>query len=389
LKIALVVHGRFHAFDLARALLARDHSVTVLTNYPRWAAARFGLPAGCVRSFTTHGVLTRASARVSGLGDRSEAWFHTMFGRWAARELAGESWDVVHCWSGISEELLERSSRRAALTLLMRGSAHIATQSRLLQEEEARAGVPLDRPSRWMIEREQREYTLTDDIVVLSTFAKRTFEQEGVASNKVAVLPLGVDVRRFRPAPDAIERRERRIRSGETLNVLYVGALSYQKGLLDLARVIEALPSGRFRFTLVGPVTAEAAPVVRALAGRAEVVGKLPQSGLPAMYEKADIFVFPTIQDGFGMVLTQAKASGLPILTTPNSAALDLVSPGRDGWIVAIRDAEAIEARLTWCDGNRNALAAMTRQIYDRFQPRDWANVAADFDGICGRALRG
>ena len=50
MKIAVVVHGRFFAFELARALLARGHDVTVFTNYPRWAAARFGLPPARVRA---------------------------------------------------------------------------------------------------------------------------------------------------------------------------------------------------------------------------------------------------------------------------------------------------------------------------------------------------
>jgi glycosyltransferase involved in cell wall biosynthesis len=263
------------------------------------------------------------------------------------------------------------------------------TQDRLLQEEEARAGVPLSRPSPWMIERERREYAMANDIVVLSSFARRTFEEEGVSPSKLAVLPLGVDVAAFRPSANAIDERERRILSGKPLNVLYVGALSYQKGLFDLARVIETLPGSRFRFTLVGPATPESATTVRSLAARADVMGKVPQRDLPAFYEKADVFVFPTIQDGFGMVLAQAKASGLPILTTPNSAALDLVTPGRDGWIVPIRNAEAIEERLLWCADNRATVAGMTRLIADQFQPRDWSRVAADFDAICSRAMRG
>jgi glycosyltransferase involved in cell wall biosynthesis len=389
LKIALVVHGRFHAFDLARGLAGRGHDVTVLTNYPSWSAPQFGLPADRVRSFTTHGVLARATTRIPWLAEREEAPLHTMFGRWAARELAREFWDVVHCWSGVSEEWLARSDRRSALTLLMRGSAHIATQDRLLREEEARAGVPLSRPSSWMIERERREYAMANDIVVLSSFAKRTFEDEGVSTSRLAVLPLGVDVAAFRPSASALDERARRILSGKPLNVLYVGTLSYQKGLFDLARVIETLPDSRFRFTLVGPVAPESSAIVTSLAARADVVGKVPQRDLPAFYEKADVFVFPTIQDGFGMVLAQAKASGLPILTTPNSAALDMVTPDSDGWIVPIRSAEAIEERLTWCADNRAIVAEMTRQIAARFQPRDWSRVAADFDEICTRARRG
>jgi glycosyltransferase involved in cell wall biosynthesis len=383
MKIALVVHGRFHAFDLARALISRGHDVTLFTNYPAWAVDRFGTPSPAVRTFPTHGALARASSRLR-LDATTEPWLHTMFGRWVAREIAKESWDAIHCWSGVSEELLA-GPRRTPLTLLMRGSAHISAQSRLLREEEVRAGVPLDRPSRWMTERERREYDLADKIVVLSTFAKRSFEVEGIHASKVAVLPLGVDVRAFRPSPEAIARRQQRLRSGAPLHVLFVGALSYQKGLLDLASAIDTLAAGPFRFTLVGPVTPEAAGVASRLKHRAAIVGKMAQQALPPVYEDADVFLFPTIQDGFGMVLTQAKAAGLPVLATTNCAALDLVTPGRDGWILPIRDVAAIVHQLRWCDAHRDEVARMTAEVYERFQPRDWMSVADDFEEICRR----
>jgi len=60
MKIAIAVHGRFEAFDLARELVRRGHKVRLLTNYPRWAVRRFGVPGECVRSFWLHGVLSRA-----------------------------------------------------------------------------------------------------------------------------------------------------------------------------------------------------------------------------------------------------------------------------------------------------------------------------------------
>jgi glycosyltransferase involved in cell wall biosynthesis len=365
-------------------LLAGGHDVTVFTNYPAWAVSRFGVPPARVRSFTTHGILTRSvPPALSGV---TESSLHSLFGRWAAREVDKESWDIIHCWSGVSEELLTMRPRKG-LTLLMRGSAHIATQSRLLREEATRTGVALDQPSAWMIERELREYALADRIVVLSTFARETFEQEGVPADKLSTLPLGVDVGAFRPSAEVVAERQRRILSGAPLQVLYVGALSYQKGLFDLGRVVDALSGDNFRFTLVGPMTRESAHIVSTLRGKAEIVGKVPQAELPRLYERSDLFLFPTIQDGFAMVLTQAKAAGLPILTTWNSAGTDLITSDVDGWILPIRDSLAFERRLTWCDEHRDVLAEMTQRVYDQFQPRDWATVAADFDEICRHAI--
>jgi glycosyltransferase involved in cell wall biosynthesis len=315
-----------------------------------------------------------------------------MFGRWAAQELGRETWDVIHTWSGVSEEILQ-SRPGSALTLLMRGSAHVKVQSRLLIEEEARSGVPLDRPSAWMVERELREYALADQVLVLSTFSKQSFQAEGFPPQKLSLVRLGVDVSAFRPDRGAIAARKQRIRSGEPLRVLYVGSVSYQKGLLDLERVIGARHGRGFRFRLVGQVLPEAAAVVARLKGKAEIVGKLPQASLPAEYRGADLFFYPTIQDGYPMVMAQAKAAGLPTLTTPHGAGSDIISSGVDGWIVPARDTNAMIDRLDWCNTNREAIASMVDAVYDLFKPRGWAVVAEEFERVCaehvGAAQRG
>src|SRR5205814_3538235 len=101
-----------------------------------------------------------------------------VFGRWAARELAKDRWDVVHSWSGISEEIFDRPENRRFANFIMRGSAHIRFQDAILKAEEQRTGTRLDRPNEWIVAREEREYRLADRIIVLSSFAYQTFVAE-------------------------------------------------------------------------------------------------------------------------------------------------------------------------------------------------------------------
>lgn len=390
LKIAIVVHGRFHAFDLGRALLKRGHEVTLLTNYPKWTVKRFNFPAERVRSFWPHGVMTRVAHKI----DRNkrlinrESWLHPLFGRWVARELAKETWDVVHTWSGVSEELLGTLNIKAALKIVMRGSAHILTQARLLAEEETRTGISQDHPSEWMIAREQREYELADTIVTLSSFARQSFVAEGIDAARVLLLPLGSSLKSFRPSPEVIEERCQRILSGQPLRVLYVGAVSFQKGFADYATIVGTLTerlaqTGNFQFRAVGKVTPEVKNLLSKLKGLVEFVSKRPQQELPKWYSWGDIFIFPTIQDGYAVVLAQANASGLPVLTTTNSGGPDLIRGNETGWILPIRAPQAFIERLLWCDAHREELAEMVRHIYHDYQPRDWDDVAADFETIC------
>jgi glycosyltransferase involved in cell wall biosynthesis len=388
MKIAFVIPGRFHGFDLARALLARGHALTVFTNYPRWAARRFGLPDRHVRSFVLHGALGRVASRLPRRAARlAEAPVHRLFGRWAARALAAEEWDVIHCWSGVSEELLRSAKVRRRASLLMRGSAHIVAQSRLLEDEEARAGTPLDRPSAWMIAREEREYQLADGIRVLSTFALESFVSHGVARDRLILVPPGVDAAAFRPPDERLAARLRRILSGAPLRVLYVGAVSYRKGILDLADAVDRLDARSVSVTVVGPVLSEARPVVDRLRGRVTFADKVPQHRLPERYWDADVFVFPTIEDGFGVVLAQARAAGLPIVTTAHSAGADLVTDGVDGWLVPIRDGAALAARLEAIAADRTALASVARHTTSARPARDWARAAEDLEAACERLM--
>jgi glycosyltransferase involved in cell wall biosynthesis len=384
MKIAIVVQGRFHAFDLARALLARGHDVMLFTNYPKWAVKRFGIASDRVRSFWPHGVASRIGDRLrdANLLREPERWLHAAFGRWVSGELAKESWDVVHGWSGVSEEHLAESASAPTLRLIMRGSAHIRAQARIIEEEERRTNRKLDRPGPWITAREEREYEVADKIVVLSTFAYRSFLEQGVDPDKLRLLQLGTRAKAFRPAPEVIEARCRRILSGDPLRVLYVGTLSMRKGFLDVLKVVRTLaPTFSFRF--VGPVMAEVKKSVRELTDLAELIPKQPHNELPRWYAEGDVFIFPTVEDGYAVVLAQAQASGLPVLTTTNCCGPDLICEGETGWVLPIRSPEAFIERLLWCDSRRQELVEMVRHSYTDFRPRDWADVAADFESLC------
>jgi glycosyltransferase involved in cell wall biosynthesis len=114
----------------------------------------------------------------------------------------------------------------------------------------------------------------------------------------------------------------------------------------------------------------------------AEVVPKQPHHQLPEWYGQSDLFLFPTIEDGFAAVLPQAQANGLPVLTTPNSAGPDLISDGTNGWILPIRSPESFVSRLLWCDDHRTELADMVRRLYFDFTPRSFDDAAQDLEAV-------
>jgi glycosyltransferase involved in cell wall biosynthesis len=365
-------------------LIDQGHDVTLFTNYPKWAVKRWGIPPSQVRTNLAHGVASRIFWRLS-RSETIDRWLHEIFGRWIARRLRQEHFDVFHCFSGIALEAFEQLAPSTTLRMLVRGSAHIREQTRLLDEEEKRLGHAIGKPGSWIIEREEEEYQVADVVVVLSTFARDSFVKWGVTVDKLEILGLGVSPSSFRLSDSFVEMRRDRLLANQRLRVLYVGALSAQKGVRDLLAVVRNLRD-RFDFRLVGPVV----PEIKQLASNfkeAEIVGKVPEAQLKDHYAWADIFLFPTIQDGFAQVLIQAYAAGLPIVTTTNCSGPDLIREGQTGWIVPIRNPGAIIARLEWCDSHRSGLATMVDSMHHQFPPRDWEHVASDFVGIAERRL--
>lgn len=386
LKIDVVVPGRFHAFHLARALLARGHDVRLLTNYPRWAVRRFGLPGDCVRSFTLHGMITRVRSRTLGHFGLSfgEPALQKAFGAWAARTVRRDA-DLVYAFSGVAEEVLEAlPARGSARVWVVRGSSHIRTQHKLLREEEARAAAPIEKPTTWSVEREEREYGRAERIVTLSTFSYSTFLDRPAVADKAILLLSAVDVSRFRPAEKIVDERIRRIEGGKPLRVLTVGSFSLRKGARDLADVAAAL-EGRMQFRFVGDLPGETRKLRTQATRFIDMRPRVAEFDLVEHYAWADLFLFPTIEDGFPAVVAQAQAAGLVVVTTPNGSGPDLVRHAESGWIVPIRRPDSIIERLTFCDANRSELKRMTHTTYASFTPRDWAAMAADLEAAFER----
>ena len=385
MRIAVVVHGRFHAFDLARELLRRSHEVTVFTNHPAWSAERFGIPRQHVMSCWLEGGLDRLTgvAARRGLGNYPESFLHQWFGRWAARHLAARPWDVAYCLSGSAEEPLRALGGTPCLRHVVRGSSHIRVQATILEAERRRTGLAYEGPSSWIIAREEREYALADRIVVLSRFAHDTFVAEGISPEKLLILPLGAQLNLFRPTEETIDARCRRIAAGAPLTILYVGALTLRKGLRDLAEFATQLDRRDFRIRLIGPISREVQPLLRDVKLFAELIPPQPQQTLPQWYAAGDIFVFPTLEDGFANTLAQAHASALPILCTTNCGGPDIIREGDTGWILPIRRPDAFLARLRWCHEHRRELVTMVRRSYTIDKSRDWSDMAQDFETAC------
>lgn len=179
-----------------------------------------------------------------------------------------------------------------------------------------------------------REIEVADELIVLSSFQLRTYQEEGVAAPRLHLVPLGVDVNLFRPL---------RRRQADVFTIGFVGQVTQRKGISYLVQAFELLRPLGARLLVVGRPIGPREPWFRS-----GVDHRLPvaRSTLPELYAEMDVVVLPSLIEGFGLTALEAMACGLPVIVSENTFGSDIVTDGMDGYVVPIRDAAAIAARI-------------------------------------------
>jgi glycosyltransferase involved in cell wall biosynthesis len=171
--------------------------------------------------------------------------------------------------------------------------------------------------------------------------AEEFIEHYGASSDRVTVVPLGIDLDRFQPGDAGDLRQQLGLENWPVL--LYVGFGTPRKGLEYLAQAMGLLSSD-VRLVLIGRwEEVYRDKFYRTLGNareRVREVGFVSDEALPDYYRLADVFVFPTLLEGFGLPLAEALACGTPVVTTRAGAGPEVVGPG--GRIVPPRDAMAL-----------------------------------------------
>ena len=135
-------------------------------------------------------------------------------------------------------------------------------------------------------------------------------------------------------------------RSAGPLRVLFVGSLGQRKGLSYLLEAVRRLGPAHVELTLLGHKTvAGCAPLDDATCTH-RWIPTLPHAEVLAEMARQDVLVFPSLFEGFGLVILEAMSRGLPVITTAHTAGPDVIEDGADGFLVPIRSADAIAERL-------------------------------------------
>jgi glycosyltransferase involved in cell wall biosynthesis len=184
--------------------------------------------------------------------------------------------------------------------------------------------------------RKDEELRLADQILVASQFTADTLRDFPGQLAPIKVVPYGF--------PTVGESRAYSNNKGP-LKLLFVGGLSQRKGIANLFSAVAALGS-RVELTIVGRKASNDCPALNAALSRHHWIPSLPHSQVLKIMRDHDVLVFPSLFEGFGLVITEAMSQGTPVITTNRTAGPDLIEHGRNGWLVEAGSTSALQATI-------------------------------------------
>lgn len=355
MKVAISVIGRFHLFNLAAQLEKRGHLSQLITPYPKFVAKRYGVPRRKVSSRKTKEILQRTWMQLPAFARNlynPQYLFHNIFDYSSKNALRDA--DLLVAFSSVYRFTMREAKRRGMTVVVENGSAHSRYATAILREEYEHFGI---KPGDFQLSHPKafaddlRAYEEMDFISVPSQFAKRTFLAEGIPEEKIIHVPYGIDLEEFSPLP----------KRDNVFRIIYAGGITLQKGVHYLLRAFSELKLSNAELVLVGSLGEDMKPFFKKYDGCFRWVGHVPQRELRDYYSQGSVFAIMSIQEGLAMVQLQAMACGLPIIATTNTGAEDIVREGKDGFIIPIRDVEALKKKIIFLYEHPEVREAMGR----------------------------
>jgi alpha-maltose-1-phosphate synthase len=284
--------------------------------------------------------------------------------------------DAVIGFDTASWLLAERANTIGCPFVLDQSIGHPLSYQRLLSK--LRCQFPEwadDMPTRLpeLLLAEETEHRRASRIVVASSFTRRSLIDNGVREEKITINPYGVELDAFSPAP--------RPDSSRPFRFLFLGSLCARKGVPLLLKVWSSIETKDAELWLAGPVSKRHRRLIPATPGL-RIIDKVSRGQLPNLLRQCDVLVLPSYLEGFGLVLLEALAAGMPIIGSDATAAPDLLTDGVEGYVIGMGDAEALRDKLLRFIASPSDLARMSpaaRLCAERHSWDAYGNRWADF----------
>ncbi len=222
-------------------------------------------------------------------------------------------------------------------------------------------------------------YKNADLCIAASSVIRKYFEQIGCRN--VAVSPNGVDLSRFQN----LNREQSRKELGLTQNdfvIITVARLEKIKGIEYLIGAIRNFQFSIFNFQLLIVGDGKERKNLENLAqklgvgDRVRFLGQVPNDKVPQILAAGDCFVLPSLKEGFGIVILEAMAAGLPVIATNVGGIPDIIQDGNNGILIEPANSQAIANAIKQIIGQKDLTSKIIANSWNSLSQYDWDNIA-------------
>lgn len=213
------------------------------------------------------------------------------------------------------------------------------------------------------LQRKDDELALADIIFVASTFTAKSLEAYPGKLAPVQVIPYGF--------PEPVTQRTYNM-ANRPLKLLFVGGLSQRKGIANMfAAVDNLLP--KVQLTIIGNKSTNDCEALDKALLKHTWIPSLPHHEVLTQMQAHDVLLFPSLFEGFGLVITEAMSQGTPVITTDRTAGPDLIEHDVNGWLVQAGSTQALQSCIESLIANPEKIIAAGKAAMETAKQRPWS----------------
>ncbi len=293
------------------------------------------------------------------------------FDRWVARRFAAQA-DIYWGFQGSCLESLQAARAAERIAVAEFATAHITKAIEVLSVEAQRHpewahSISNFRYPDWYQRRLEAEPHAADVCIAASQFTRQSLVEAGVPVERIKLLPLAADVSQFTPVERSADGKFR---------ILFVGGVGQRKGIKYLLDAYRRIRSEQTELVIAGPLSCTPA-VLEPYRNEITLRGRLDQPAVVREMQSCHVLVLPSVFEGFGLVIPEAMATGMPVIASTHSIGPEMIREGVDGYVLEPDDVEGLAAKLDHLATHRQEAAEMGRQAAHRAQDFSWEKHAA------------
>ncbi len=307
------------------------------------------------------------------LADLIWEWSELSFDNWASKYVSKSNAKYIHVYEHASLKTLQTAKAKGIFSVYDQPSQHHSFFTKVAQQQLAlypslksqQTSLLLDEKSVKRNARRDEELAAASMVLCASTFTKNTLSAGGVDANKIKIIPYGF------PAVSVQKNHSTK----NKVVFLNAGTQNLRKALHIL---YQAWRNCNFNETeaelwLIGKMDLPE-DLRKDLPGKVVIKESIPHTELMDLYKQVDVFVLPTLADGFGMVITESMSRGVPVITTQNSAGPDIIDHMKDGWVIEAGEIEPLVKQMKWCVENKDSLPAFGNAAMEKAKHWQWSD---------------